>query len=64
MSVKGALLRRRWHRLRARLRALAAGRLRVGSTAYRRRLQEEIRHYEGLLPEAAAAPLMEPTPPV
>jgi len=64
VSVKGALLRRRWHRLRARLRALAAGRLRVGSTAYRRRLQEEIRHYEGLLPEAAAAPLMEPAPPV
>lgn len=64
MTVKGDSLRQRWHRLKARLRATAAGRLRLGSPAYRRRLEEEIEHYEGLTAGGAAEPLLEPAPPV
>ncbi len=58
------LLRDRWHRLRARARALAAARLRFGSDAYRRRLAEEIEHYTELYSSGDACRLMEPAPPV
>jgi SAM-dependent methyltransferase len=58
-----ALLRDRWHRLRARARALAAARLRFGSSAYRRRLDEEIEHYAQLYSSGETCRLTEPAPP-
>lgn len=63
MTALLSQLRERWHRLRARGRALAAARLRLGSSAYRKRLAEEIEHYTELYSSGEAPNLMEPAPP-
>lgn len=63
MTAVLSSLRDRWHRLRARARAIAAARLRFGSAAYRKRLEEEIEHYSELYSSGGAAQLMEPAPP-
>lgn len=62
--MKAGSLRELWHRFKARLRAAAAARLRLDSAAYRRRLEEEIRHYESLSADEGTPSLMEPAPPV
>ena len=57
-----ASIRDHWHRLKARARAAAAGRIKLGSAAYRKRVQEEIEHYAGLYSRGEAPALMEPAP--